>query len=232
MDCGFPALLGAARLIALGAALALPGCIPLPAGTAAGFAPAQPEARNPEEKLAIQSRALQRTVLEGALLGTAAGAAADRVWARPTPVGLAGGFTIGTVSGTYLGYLQHAYATNEERLGRMRADLDATNAETEAAIQTMRLVLERQSRDLQTIRAQAGSANSPELEAAVSEAQSSLGDMQRAIAGASGREEEFEYVKVGQFPDQELDGVDSQIAELGSRISQMREIAATLATEL
>ena len=232
MDRGFPAVLGIARQIALGAALALPGCIPIPAGTAAGLAPASSEARAPEEKLAIQSRALQRTVLEGAMLGTAAGSAADRIWARPTPVGLAGGFTVGTVSGTYLGYLQHAYATNEERLGRMRADLDATNAETEAAIQTMRIVLDRQSRDLEAIRARAGSSNSPELQAAVSQAESSLGDMQRAIAGASGREEEFEYVKVGQFPGQDLEGVDSQIAELGSRIAQMREIAGTLAGEL
>ncbi len=232
MDRGFPAILGVTALIALGAALSLPGCIPVPAGTAAGLAPATKEARNPEETLAFQSRALQRTALEGALLGTAAGAAADKVWARPTPVGLVGGFTVGTVTGTYLGYLQHAYATNEERLGRMRADLDATNAETEAAIQTMRVVLERQSRDLQAIRARAGSSNSPELQAAVTQAESSLGDMRRAIAGAIGREEEFEYVKVGQFPGQDLEVVDSQIAELGSRISQMREIAGTLAGEL
>jgi len=225
----------AARTLLVSAALATAACSTGPAtGSAAGSgapdAAAIAAAASPEERLSLQSRALQRTILEGALLGAGLNAAGTTAYARPIPFGLVIGASVGGSYGTYLAFLQARYATNEARLEKMNADAAATNAETAAAIETMRVVLDRQSRDLAALRA--GAATAPALQAAVAEAETSLADMRVAIDGASGRQDELTATLASLEPAPEMAAVDRQIADLGTRIAEMRAIADTLAAEL
>jgi len=231
MDRRFSAARVAARVLLLSAVLAAAACSTAPdPGADAPDAAAVAAAGSPEEKLSLQSRALQRTVLEGALLGAGLGAAGNSAYARPIPFGVVVGGTVGASFGSYLAFLQARYATNEDRLEKMTADAAATNAETEAAIGTMRVVLDRQSRDLAALRASA--PGSPELQASVAEAETSLNDMRVAINGAESRQGELEATKAALEPAPQMAAVDAQIADLGTRIAEMRAIAGTLAAEL
>lgn len=217
--------LSAARVIGIALALLLAACIDV--------TPRAPEPGTPEEQLALQARALQRTIQEAAVAGAVAGAGGAYVVGGRggMPAGILIGIPMGIAAGTYVGFLQQQYATNEARLERLQADIDLTNAETEAAIRTMRVVLDRQRRALAEVRAQAA-AGSPELTRQVAVAEESLANMQRAIDGAQNRQAEFGSTRALQLVDNQLTGVDSQIADLGQRIAEMRSIAATLAQDI
>jgi hypothetical protein len=212
------------RAAAGAALLALAACIPL--------STPEPTPGTPEETLALQSRALQRTVLEGAVLGTAAGAAGNRVWGYATPIGIVGGGTVGTVTGTYLGYLQNRYATNEERLERIRYDMELTNQETAETVATMQTVLAQQRAQLAAARAAAPTPAASDVAREVAEAQENLANMQLATRGAENRRQEFLATAPLQLVGGQTTGVDSQVAELESRIASMRAIADTLAEEI
>lgn len=195
-------------------ALALAACIGI------GTKPAPPA--TPEAALAREAQALQRTVQEAAVAGATAGAGGVYVFGGKGPapaLGLIGGIPIGIATGTYVGYLQQQYASNEARLARLRSDIDQTNAETTATIQTMRSVLDREQRQLA-----AGTGSGT--------AQSSLDAMHLAIAGAEKRRGEFESTRALQLVPGQQTGVDPQIAELSQRISDMQTIAAQLAGQL
>jgi hypothetical protein len=215
----------------------LPGAVSIPLGTdASGAAPspaetnaALAEAETPEARLAVQSRAMQRTVLEGALLSTGLSAGASELHAAPLPLGLAVGFSGGLVGGNYVGFLQSQFATNEERLEQLNRDIEATNAETEAVIRTMREVLARQQSQLAAARGQGGGEP---LAAQEEVARTSLSDMQVAINGAIMREAEFDDVRALQLVPGERTGVDSQVTDLSTRIAEMRQIADTLAEDV
>jgi hypothetical protein len=190
-------------------------------------------AGSPEEQLSLQARAMQRTVLEGAIIGAGLGAAAStRVKATPIPFGVAVGVAGGLAGGNYVGFLQSQFANNEDRLEQLRRDIDATNAETEATIRTMREVLARQQGQLATARAAGGGQETPALEAQQAQARTSLADMQLAISGATNREAEFDDVRALTLVPGQRTGVDGQVAELGSRIAEMRQIANSLAADL
>jgi hypothetical protein len=214
----------AAGLRSLVAALVLAAC------TQVGGVPA-PE--TPEEELALQARALQRTVQEAALTGAALGAGGVYVFGGPRgpgpAVGLIGGIPIGIAAGTYVGYLQQQYATTEARLERLRADIELTNAETAAAIRTMRVVLAQQQRELAALRAGGGSEA---LGAEINAAEANLRNMALAVDGAERRLAEFNSTRGLRLVEGEITGVDAQIGELSRRISEMRTIAGTLAEEV
>jgi hypothetical protein len=188
--------------------------------------------QTPEAELARQARALQRTVLEAAAIGAVAGAGGAYVVGGhgEVPTGVFIGLPIGVAAGTYVGSLQQRYATNEARLERLRRDIDATNAETEATIRTMRQVLARQQSQLAAARA--GGQPTPALADREQIARASLGDMRLAIDGATRREAEFDGTRALQLVPGERTGVDSQVADLGARIAEMRAIADTLAGDL
>jgi hypothetical protein len=233
MDRRFAAARIAGRGVVLAAIFAVAACSTGPASEAGSDVPdaaAIAAAGSPEERLSLQSRAMQRTVLEGAMIGAGLGAAGNTAYARPIPFGVVIGASVGASYGSYLAFLQARYANNEARLEKMTADAAATNAETAAAIETMRVVLDRQSRDLAALRA--GSPDSPALQAAVTEAEASLNDMRVAINGAENRRGELAVTKASLEPAPEMAAVDSQIADLGTRIAEMRAIADTLAAEL
>ena len=144
-------------------------------------------------------------------------------------LGLIGGIPIGMAAGTYVGYLQQQYATREARLERLRADIDATNAETAAAIRTMQVVLDQQRRELDALRAGAGGEA---LSRQIGAARTDLANMNLAVGGAERRLAEFGSTRSLQLVEGQLTGVDAQIGELSQRIAAMRSIAGQLAEEI
>jgi hypothetical protein len=216
------------RLIALAAALALAACV----GVGVGTDPPRPP-ETPEEELELRARALQRTVQEAAVAGAVAGAGGVYVFGGrggPGPaIGLIGGIPIGAATGTYVGYLQQQYASNEDRLERLRADIELTNAETAAAIRTMQVVLDQQRRELAALRA---SGASEALGGEIRDAEANLQNMALAVDGAEDRLAEFNSTRALRLVEGQLTGVDAQIGELSRRIAEMRTIAATLAEEV
>ncbi len=233
MAIGFPsAQLGrkklGRRLVALTLVAALAACgaggPKPPAPTPAGASPA-------ERDLGRRATALQRTLVEGALAGAVAGAAGVKVFggksARP---GIYIGIPVGIAAGGYVAWVQDHYASKEAQLQKVKADIDATNAEVAAAIATMRAVLALQETELAEVRA--SSRGSAALSAELRDAETNLGNMRRAIDGAEKRQEEFQSTRSLGLVEGELTGIDPQIAELSRRIAAMREIADTLAGEV
>jgi len=207
------------------AALALAACVGI------GTEPPPPP-ETPEAELALRAQALQRTVQEAAVAGAVAGAGGVYVFGGKGPapaLGLIGGIPMGIATGTYVGYLQQQYATREARLERLRSDIELTNAETAAAIRTMRVVLAEQQRQLAALRAGTGGAA---LSAQVSRAETDLANMNLAVNGAEKRLGEFGSTRSLQLVEGEITGVDAQIGELSQRIAEMRQIAGTLAGEI
>lgn len=215
--------LTAARLLLAFCALLLVACVEVK--------PPQNLPDTPEEELNLQSRALQRTVQEATVSAATAGAGGAYIFGGrgAMPAGILIGIPVGFSAGTYVGYLQQQYATNEARLERLRTDVEVTNAETRATIATMRVVLERQRKELARLRA--GGAG-PALQAQTAQAEASLQDMSRAIDGAEGRAAEFQSTRGLRLVEGQLTGVDAQIAELTARIADMRAVAGAMAAEI
>ena len=139
----------ALKLAALASAALLAAC----AQGGPGFGPG---ATGPEAELARQAQAMQRTVLEGAATGAVLGGVGTALFGGDREDVLKGaviGGVAGAAAGTYVGYLQQQYASNEDRLERLRADIERTNAETEAAVRNMRAVLDQNRRQLAAARA-------------------------------------------------------------------------------
>lgn len=193
---------------------------------------------NAEEDLRARSAALQKTMIEAVLTGAVVGPGFYyRRSVRPTSQGaaqaLAAGATLGAAAGYYVGWVQQEYATQEDRLERIKGDLDANSAEIQATINVMRDVLALQSQELASIRARAaaGEADSQAVASEVAEARANLGVMQTAINGASRRQEEFTAAR-GLVPASGGSAIDPELASLSGQIASMRAIAADLAENL
>jgi uncharacterized membrane protein len=209
----------AAKLIAVALLALLAACVEVTPNR---------EPATPEAELSRQARALQRTILEGAATGAVAGAGGAYVFGGRgnLPGGILIGIPVGVAAGTYVGYLQQNYATNEARLERLRADIEVTIAETDAALRTMRVIVGQQRRQLA-----AAGAGAPEP-AARATAERSLNDMALAIDGAANRLDEFNATRALRLVPGQATGVDAQIADLSRRIAEMRGITDTLAGEI
>ncbi|MFV0361411.1 hypothetical protein [Tropicimonas sp.] len=189
-----------------------------------------------EKDLRRMSAALQRTVIEGALAGAVVGPGFYyRRTVRPANVAAAAatGATLGAAAGYYVGWVQQEYATEEDRLERLKTDLDRNSAEIQGTINVMREVLAQQDRELAAIRARAasGAADSGAVAAEVAEAQANLGEMQKAIDGASRRQEEFGAAR-GLVPAGGGSAIDPELRQLSNQIAAMRSIATDLAENL
>ena len=123
-----------------------------------------------ERRMRQQSRAFQRTVWEGALIGAGAGTlygvirgerAADV--ARDALIGGAAG----GLAGLYVAHLQQQYASKEDQLAAMTADVQKSNQETQAFIASVREVIAEDQRRLAAVEQQVrtGQATQAQLQA-------------------------------------------------------------------
>lgn len=189
---------------------------------------------DPEKDLRIMSAALQRSILEGAAAGGVVGPGFFYRRSVKPANAAAGGAAVGAAAGAYVGWVQATYASEEDRLEQIKSDLDRNSAEVQATINVMRDVLALQNSELAAIRAKArsGAADSQALATEVAEAQANLGEMQKAISGASFRERELTASR-GLVPASGGGSrIDPELESLSGQIAAMRDIAADLAENL
>ena len=174
---------------------------------------------DPEQELQRHIDALTRSAFDGAAVGTLIGGAASlalgagsKTFARGALVGATGGVS----AGGYVGFLQQKYATREARLEHLTADIEQTNANAMATIQTMeRLIAARRGAIA------AGTAQASDL----SEDRKQMG---LAIAGYERRYGDFASTRALKLVPGQATGVDPQLSMLEKRIRTMREVAGTV----
>jgi uncharacterized membrane protein len=165
-----------------------------------GSAPSQAERRSvsaagaaqltpAEERLRQQSRAFERTVWEGVLIGAGAGAlwgalAGDDTKGILTKTAIGG--AVGGLAGAYIATKQREFASAEDQLDSMIADVRQSNSEAEALIASMRDVIAEDRRRLAAVerRVRAGQATEAELAAARTRAAANRVVARDAVAGA------------------------------------------------
>lgn len=139
-------------------------------GTADGQQGQQEQDLSPaEQRLREQSRAFQKTVWEGALIGASAGALWGIVQGKDTEEilkrTLIGG-AAGGLAGAYVATKQKQYSDTEDQLDSMIADVRKSNKETEDLIDSVQQVLTEDKSRLASVerRYKEGQASQSDLE--------------------------------------------------------------------
>ena len=227
----------AAKLVAtsLVGTLTLSACVPVITPGIPTVSVTRGTATPEEAELQRRSHALQKTVIEGAATGAAAGAALSLInggnnfWRN-----VAVGAVVGGLAGTYVGSLQRNFADREAQLKQARKDIKATNSDVAATLRVMRIVQRREVAELRSLRAAlaAGRTDSASLAARVGVAQANLADMKGAISGAEARATEFTQARAVIAQEPGRGNIDSELSELQNRIAQMRAVAEDLSKNI
>ena len=227
----------AAKLVsvALVSSMTLSACVSLPTIGIPSVRVVRGTSTPEEAELQRRARALQRTIIEGATAGAAAGFAIDRLNGGNNPWrSIAIGAAVGAIAGSYVASLQRSFADRESRLKQARADIRATIAETKDTLKVMRIVQRHDVAEIRTLRAAlaAGRTDQASLSARIRVARANLADMQGAISGAQNRAQEFTKARAVLAEQDGSGNIDRELAELQNRIAQMRAIAEDLSQNM
>ncbi len=209
--------------IAVSAALILASCTEGPVQTSAPNAAVVSETAA-EKALRESNDRLQKTVVEGMVIGTTAGALfgalndGRRGALRGAGIGLIGG----SAAGIYVRNLQAKYASEERVLNQVLRDIARTNAELERSISAMRTLL-----------AENKAAIAKGTSGAKARGRTGLAEMREAISHANQQSQFFGEAR-GLLISQGTNGaaMDPQLARLSQRIATMKELSAGLAAAL
>ena len=153
-----------------------------------------------ERRMREQSRAFQKTIWEGVLIGAGAGALWGLIQgddASKVVQKAAIGAAVGGLAGAYIGHKQKQYASREDVLASMTADVRDSNAEMKGLIASVREVIKEDRRklaDLQKRRAK-GLATEAELTAARKRVSGNLSVIAQAHKGGRDKFEMFDTAK-------------------------------------
>jgi gas vesicle protein len=192
----------------------------------------EPGISKAEQELRQQSEAFNRTLLEGALAGAALGGATAAAFGgdrNDIGTGIVIGGLTGLAAGSYVAYVQKEYTSKEDRLEQLTEDANRANAEAEATLVTMRQVRDQQLAELAAARA-ANDADA--LRRETEQAKANQIEMERAVSGAEKQYSELSEAR-GLVPISNTQSeIDPQLNELSQRITAMRQVAETLASEV
>jgi len=182
-----------------------------------------------ERRLREQSRAFQRTVWEGVLIGAGAGAlwgVIQRDDAKDVLKKALIGGAVGGLAGAYVAQKQKQYSNKEDQLDSMITDVRESNQQTKALIVSTREVIAEDNRRLAAVekRYKAGQATETELKstrARVSENQTVI-----AQAAKGAREKSSMFEGAERTYQQENPGADT--ASLKREIDVFNEQIETL----
>ncbi len=227
----------ASKLVTAGlvSTLTLSACVPVITTGIPRVSVTRGTATPEEAELQSRAQALQKTVIEGAATGAAAGAAlsllngGNNFWRN-----VAIGTVVGGLAGTYVGSLQRNFADREAQLKQARKDIKATNADVTATLRVMRTVQRREVAELASLRAALaeGRTDSASMAARIAVARGNLGDMEGAISGAEARAAEFTQARAAIAAEPGSGNIDRELAELQNRIAQMRAVAEDLSKNI
>ena len=150
-----------------------------------------------EEQLREQGRKFDKTVWQGALIGAVAGAVIGAVAGGDAEDAVGGaivGAGIGALAGMYIAHKQKLYASAEDQLDSMIADVRASNRDAEALIADAKTVLAEDRRRLSAIdaRYRRGQATEDELVQERGRAWGNRKVVEKAALGASDQYRMFE----------------------------------------
>jgi hypothetical protein len=208
------------------------GAAPSGAAAAESSAPLTPA----EERLRRQSRAFQRTVWEGAAIGAGAGAlwgvlAGDDTKGILTKTAIGG--AVGGLAGAYIASKQKAFASEEDQLDSMIADVRQSNRDAEALIASLREVIAEDRERLAAVerRYRAGQATEADLAATRKRVAVNRSIAQDAAKGAreqfamySGAERAFR----GKSPGTDTQGLKSELTTYKQQIDTLDGLADSI----
>ena len=194
-----------------------------------------------ERRLAQLSEAYNETLVEGCLIGAAAGAgigaaAYSRNRGQGALIGGLAGALLGCLAGNYLGNLQNGYATDEDRLDKVIADLSQENltlqnmipiaarvvqdneariAELDKAVTSGRITRAQAEEQLQDV-----DATREQLEKTLNKARSRLADQKQAVAMAARRSSPYQV----QVATAEIEKKQQQISALQSELDTLTKL--------
>lgn len=178
---------------------------------------------------------MQKTILEGAVAGAAFGGAVTLGKdGESRSRGVQIGGILGATAGSYVALIQKKYLLRGRRLNAIRDDLQENSQEVAATVSVMRRVLAQQQSELAGLRAEAATGAVPDtdVEAQIGEARANLSEMERAVAGATKRQEEFAEARTLVTTRGGGSDIDPELAALSNQIAEMRAIAGDLAGSL
>lgn len=194
-----------------------------------------------ERRLAQLSEAYNETLVEGCLIGAAAGAgigaaAYSRDRGQGALIGGLAGALLGCLAGNYMANLQNGYATDEDRLDKVIADLSQENQTLSAMIPiASRVVQDNQARIAELEKAVAAGrmtrvqaeaqlqdvdATRDQLQATVTKAKQRLNDQKHAVALAA-RNSHPQQVAIASS---EIQRKEQQIVTLESELDTLTKL--------
>jgi chromosome segregation ATPase len=184
-----------------------------------------------------QSKAFQKTVWQGVLIGAAAGS----IWGlvqgdKGSDVlkkALIGG-AVGGLAGAYIGHKQNQFSSKEDVLDSMISDVRKSNQETKELIASVREVIAEDKRRLADVQKRYKKGQATEAE--VASTRKRIGDNQAVVAQASkGAREKYkmfegaeqEYRK--QNPATSTAGLQSELNTFNGQIATLDGLAGSIA---
>jgi hypothetical protein len=190
-----------------------------------------------ERQMRQQSKAFQKTVWEGVLLGAAAGAAWGLIrgdsGSQVLTKALIGG-AVGGLAGAYIGQKQKQYASKEDQLNSMIVDVRQSNKETEDLIASVRTVIAEDKKRLASVQSQVkkGKATEAELAATRKRIESNQAVVAEASKGArqkydmfQGAEKEFSK----QNPGTDTGKLQKELGTYNKQIATLDGLAGSIA---
>jgi hypothetical protein len=189
-----------------------------------------------EAAMRAQARKFDRTVWEGALIGTVAGAAIGVLAggdAKDAVGGAVLGANLGVIAGAYVAQLQQRYADQEDQLNAMITDVKTSNRETEALISQVRAVIAEDRRRLAAVqeRVARGAATNADLlqerghawanRRVVEKASQGGQDQYQVFAGATSRFQQ-------QHPGVTTAGLAAELTTYRAKLETLDTLAASM----
>ncbi len=168
------------------------------AGASTQAASTEPSDLTPaERRMREQSRAFQRTVWEGALIGAGAGAlwgVIQRDDAKDVLKKALIGGAVGGLAGAYIAHKQKQYSSKEDQLDSMITDVRQSNQETKQLIASAREVIAEDKRRLAAVekRYKGGQATESDLKATRARISENQAVVAQATKGAREKSSMFE----------------------------------------
>lgn len=190
-----------------------------------------------ERRMREQSKAFQKTVWEGALIGAGTTGLIALLIGEETAMlaSLLGGGAAGGLAGSYVAHKQKQFSNKEDVLNSMIADVRKSNAETQEFIASVREVIAEDQRRLAAVEQQVrkGQATQAELDSTRRRIADNKKVITQAGQGARERQGMFqgaEKIYHRNHPDSDTGGLQRELDAFNNNIKTLEALAKSVST--
>jgi hypothetical protein len=189
-----------------------------------------------ERAMREQAKKFDRTVWEGILIGAVLGTAVGAAAGGDTEDAVSGaivGAGVGAIAGMYVAELQRRYATKEDQLEAMTADLHTANRQSEALIASIQSVIAEDRRRLAGVQARLarGQATRADLEQERGRVWGNRRVVEKAALGGQDQYRVFEGA-IQRFqqknPGVRTGGFEQELARYRSNLATLDRLAGSM----